>query len=693
MVSRLKIDFDKLGVDWQPNTNYTFRSTAGLVRESEGNRSDSPAQTFGSKTTNTTGPAVETDIPNGVNVTNNTNMTLIFDKLIRAGDGNLYLYERVGGVDTLLRTYNPSDSTQNNEISSATQVDVVSDKKVSCRAVSELVCKVRRITSSAPDEVLIETAMPVKSTLDCQYEIIRYSQGTLRLDTLGLIRSDTNYYLLFEAGAVSDYDGFDAPGWPTDDTEFNFTTAPSTDVNFPDLSADIVSAFSPTMTVRAIRQGEVVLSTQATMTAQPTITYRATATFNSIITQSRPDILRTRPFASSMSSPVTMTASVNFIAAGVSAMSSQFTVDKVYWGYPWAAVETIDTTEFDSDVSSGTYSNGSYTYARFSDSRSNKFRTSNLNWTTEPEAEIAFSGDTFLINYSANTYKVNNNSVSFLTNQIYNVDGYNGRHDLTDVPLYGPSAYNGSYAMTGVYNDSSYEYTRYLNDLQAGTRSGFYNVNNPTFWAHMLNMSGQIINTMRGPDRVSVSSFTSGSETWQEPTGVGNAINYGQDVDFIIDSNVPYGGLAVIATGGKVAVYSGITSSSPTLRATLTASNFVTYTNSETQNYQSGVFINKDYIVLENLGRTVGSSNSNSQNGANTYAIDFFDLNNNFARTTYMPGFKIGSFNQGFLNQFIELSGISEDSKKYIPIGQDVTELPTGGVISRHRVKYVDQRP
>jgi hypothetical protein len=691
MVSRLKIDFDQLGVDWQPNKNYTFRSTAGLVRESEGNRSDSPAQTFGSQTTNTTGPSVVSDIPNGVNVTNNTNMTLIFDRLIRAGDGNLYFYERVGGVDTLLRTYNPSDSTPNNEISAQTQVDVVTDKKISCQAVSELVCKIRRITSAAPDEVEIETVMPVKSTFDCQYEIVRYSQGTLRLDTLGLIKSNTNYYLLFETGAVSDYDGFDAPGWPTDDTEFNFTTAPSTDVNFPDLSADIVSAFSPTMTVRAIRQGEVVLSTQASITAQPTITYRATATFNSTITQSSPDILRTRPFASSMSSQVTMTASVNFIASGVSAMTSQFTIDNVYWGYPWAAVETIDSTEFDSDVSSGTYSNGSYTYARFSDSRSNKFRPSNLNFTTEPEAEIAFSGDTFLINPSANTYKVNNNSVSFLTNQIYNVDGYNGRHDLTDVPNFGPSAYNGSYAMMGVQNDSSYEYTRYQNDLQAGTLSGFYNYPCNTFFAHMLDMSGNILNTMQSPATFSVTQITSGSQTYQVPlSSVAN--DYGQDVDFIIDSNVPHGGLAVVATGGKVAVYRNITSSSPVLVTTLTASNFVTVTNSETQNYLSGVFINKDYIVLENFGRTVGDQNENSQNGANTYAIDFFDLNNNFARTTYMPGFKIAPNTlNGFRSQFVESMGISEDSKKYIPIGQDVAELASNP--QRHRVKYRDERP
>jgi hypothetical protein len=692
MVSRLKIEFDKLGVEWQPNKNYTFRSTAGLVRESEGNRSDSPAQTFGNRTTNASGPEVLLDVPTGTNVTNNTHMELIFNKLIRAGDGNLYLYERVGGVDTLLRTYNPSDSTPNNEILSVTQFDVVSDKKVSCKVVSELVCKVTRVTSAAPDEVVIETAMPVKSTIDCQYEIVRYQQGKLRLDTLGLIRSNTNYYLLFEAGAVSDFDGFDAPGWPTDDTEFNFTTAPSTDTNFPDLSADITSAFSPTMTVRAIRQGEVVLSTQATLTAQPKITYRITATINSTITQSRPNILRTRPFVSLMSSQVTMTSSVNFIAASASAMSSQFTITKLYWGHPWAAIETIDSTEFDSDVSSGTYSNGSYTYARFSDSRSNKFRPSNLNWSTEPEAEIAFSDDTFVVNGSANTYKVNNNSVSFLTNQTYSVGGYSGRHDLTDVPYFGPSAYNGSYAMVGVQNDQSYEYTRYQNDLQAGTQSGFYNYPNNTFWAHMLNMSGQIINTMKSPETLSVSSFTSGSQTWQL-VGGGTSNGYGQDIDFIIDSNVPYGGLAVIATGGKVAVYSGITSSSPTLRATLTASNFVTVTSSETQNYQSGVFINKDYIVLENLGRTVGFQNENSQNGANTYAIDFFDLNNNFARTTYMPGYKIPILGNAVNNQYIELMGISEDSKKYITIGPDVTELPTGGGITSHRVKYRDERP
>jgi hypothetical protein len=687
MVSRLKIDFDQLGVDWQPNKNYTFRSTAGLVRESEGNRSDSPAQTFGSQTTNTTGPSVVSDIPNGVNVTNNTNMTLIFDRLIRAGDGNLYFYERVGGVDTLLRTYNPSDSTPNNEISAQTQVDVVTDKKISCQAVSELVCKIRRITSAAPDEVEIETVMPVKSTFDCQYEIVRYSQGTLRLDTLGLIKSSTNYYLLFEAGAVSDYDGFDAPGWPTDDTEFNFTTAPSTDVNFPDLSADIVSAFSPTMTVRAIRQGEVVLSTQASITAQPTITYRATATFNSIITQSSPDILRTRPFASSMSSQVTMTASVNFIASGVSAMTSQFTIDNVYWGYPWAAVETIDLTEFDSDVSSGTYSNGSYTYARFSDSRSNKFRPSNLNWTTEPEAEIAFSSDTFVVNYSTNVYKVNNTTVTFPTNLTFTQGSYSARFDPTEVPQFGPSAYNGSYVLIGVQNDPSFENTRYYDDVSLGTVTGFYNVNNNRFFGHMVDMSGSVVNTMIGPDPIA--SYT--GTTYVFP-GEQQQIN--GDVDFCIDSSMPYGGLAVVASHGKVNVYSGITSSSPTLRATLTASNFqnmvTSPNNSDFQNYQGGVFINKDYIVLENFGRTVGTQNQNSQNGANTYAIDFFDLNNNYARTTYMPGFKL---DYGFAVDYIELMGISEDSKKYIPIGQDFTALPDGSNSYVQRIKYVDQRP
>jgi hypothetical protein len=155
---------------------------------------------------------------------------------------------------------------------------------------------------------------------------------------------------------------------------------------------------------------------------------------------------------------------------------------------------------------------------------------------------------------------------------------------------------------------------------------------------------------------------------------------------------VPHGGLAVVATGGKVAVYRNITSSSPVLVTTLTASNFVTVTNSETQNYQSGVFINKDYIVLENFGRTVGDQNQNSQNGANTYAIDFFDLNNNFARTTYMPGFKIAPNTlNGFRSQFVESMGISEDSKKYIPIGQDVAELASNP--QRHRVKYRDERP
>ena len=155
---------------------------------------------------------------------------------------------------------------------------------------------------------------------------------------------------------------------------------------------------------------------------------------------------------------------------------------------------------------------------------------------------------------------------------------------------------------------------------------------------------------------------------------------------------MPNGGLAVVAAGGKVFVYRSITTSSPVLVTTLTASNYVSYSSSATQNYQSSVFINKDYIVLENLGRTTGSQNENSQNGANTYAIDFFDLNNSYARTTHMPGFKIGA-GFSYLSQYVETMGISADSKTYIPSGNDMTALPTGGGGNTQRIKYKDQRP
>jgi hypothetical protein len=71
----------------------------------------------------------------------------------------------------------------------------------------------------------------------------------------------------------------------------------------------------------------------------------------------------------------------------------------------------------------------------------------------------------------------------------------------------------------------------------------FIMYNNNRFFGHMVDMSGSVVNTMIGPDPIA--SYT--GTTYVFP-GEQQQIN--GDVDFCIDSSMPYGGLAVVASQG-----------------------------------------------------------------------------------------------------------------------------------------------
>jgi hypothetical protein len=168
------IDTYAAGVRFDPGATYTIEYEANFVKGTESNEFNSPAvANAGSFTTNSTGPQVQVDEPQdgGTNITNNTFIRYTYDRNILAGTGNFELY-KVGSPDVLVATYNPSNST--------------------------------------------------------------ISGNQITLDTTGLIDASETYYVLIDEGAVEDKDGLPAPGF-NNDQEHRWTTAASTNVDFPDL--------------------------------------------------------------------------------------------------------------------------------------------------------------------------------------------------------------------------------------------------------------------------------------------------------------------------------------------------------------------------------------------------------------------------------------------------------------------------
>lgn len=202
------VDTFAAGVRFDAGETYTVEYEAGFVKGTENNEFLSPANTnAGSFTTNTTGPQVQTDEPTdgGTNITNNTFIRYTYDRNILAGNGNYYLY-KVGSPDSLIATYNPSDSTANNTISG----------------------------------------------------------NQITLVTTGLIEANQTYYVLIDAGAVEDKDGLPAPGF-SNDQEHRWTTAPSTNVDFPDLIS--LQASSGTLTCEGTKNLNYE-NAQATLSGQ-----------------------------------------------------------------------------------------------------------------------------------------------------------------------------------------------------------------------------------------------------------------------------------------------------------------------------------------------------------------------------------------------------------------------------------------
>jgi len=218
---KVVVDTYAAGVRFDAGATYTMEYEAGFVKGTGDNEFLSPANTnAGSFTTNSTGPQVQTDEPTdgGTSVTNNSFIRYTYDRQILAGNGNYYLY-KVGSPDVLLQTYNPSDSTANNIISG----------------------------------------------------------NQITLNTVGLIDANETYYVLIDQGAVEDKDGLAAFGF-NNDQEHRWTTAPSTNVDFPDLTSLKVSSATLSCTITKnpnYEYGEANLSSTFTSTLTGDPIYKA----------------------------------------------------------------------------------------------------------------------------------------------------------------------------------------------------------------------------------------------------------------------------------------------------------------------------------------------------------------------------------------------------------------------------------
>jgi hypothetical protein len=207
----VNVDTFALGLRFDPATTYTVELEEGFVKETGANKFDSPGVgNLSQFTTNFTGPQIQVDEPSGSSVTNNTFIRYTYNRQLLAGNGNYYLYRETGSTDEEVAVFNASDSTGGSTISG----------------------------------------------------------DQITLDVTGLMRAGETYYVLIDEGAVEDKDGLAAFGFDNDQ-EHRWTTAPSTDVNFPDLSAVMTEAFAPTIAVNITVNPLTDMSITAAMT--PTV--------------------------------------------------------------------------------------------------------------------------------------------------------------------------------------------------------------------------------------------------------------------------------------------------------------------------------------------------------------------------------------------------------------------------------------
>ena len=172
---KVVVDTYAAGITFTAGASYTIDLEEDFVKETGGSRFSNPSQTgFASFTVPSTGPAITSQTPTGTSVTNNTEITYVYERNILVGTGNFELYKETGATDQLVQSFDVATSN-----------------------------------------------------------LITISGNQVTLNVTGLIDAGETYYVLIDTGAITDKDSIDAPGYSTDQGH-NFSTAASTG-DFPDL--------------------------------------------------------------------------------------------------------------------------------------------------------------------------------------------------------------------------------------------------------------------------------------------------------------------------------------------------------------------------------------------------------------------------------------------------------------------------
>ena len=218
--NKIQIDWGCLGINWKPDNDYRLVFGSDSFRDVVADLTTEGNPEFEVEFTSNplpalriTDPTFQSDpLPNSTDVINNTKIEFIFDRVMRTDcSGKLYLYENAA-TDILLRTYTMG-------------VDIES-----------------KVYSS---------------------DLTKFT-----IDTLGLLKANTNYYVISDGRVFRDWDNMAYPAFAPGD--YTFTTDQSTDL-FPDLISFVLASGTLVATfVRTRNPGAMTLDASATLTGPAT---------------------------------------------------------------------------------------------------------------------------------------------------------------------------------------------------------------------------------------------------------------------------------------------------------------------------------------------------------------------------------------------------------------------------------------
>lgn len=252
---KIMIDFACVGVHWKPDHDYRIVFTEDAIREVGDRPLVGPTFT---KTYTTNPLPILTSSPafGSTSVINNTKIQFVFDRLMRPGRGNVYLYEQASPSNVLISTYDVN-----------MDVDQVNTDNLT----------------------------------------------TFTIDTLGLLKANKTYVVTSDVKVFRDFDELYYP--QLTGTTYTFTTALSTNNQFPDLISFVLSSGTLVTTFKRYRNpGATTIDASATLTG--------------------PANWRIRTTPSSITANATQTVGLTYTNGGLrSQQSSQFDFYDIFTNY------------------------------------------------------------------------------------------------------------------------------------------------------------------------------------------------------------------------------------------------------------------------------------------------------------------------------------------------------------------------